>query len=233
MWRFFNTPVPLMIRGTSPAMRLPIVMAGCLLLLLMVGCGGPADPLDEVIRATSTREYNRWWNNHRANLPPKIEARYLAAIQVLKLEMSIWPTDQVNADREANLNRQLEGSTVRQVIVFGEFAKVHRLMLETYLDAQMLDLNRDQLDNVRPGSDLSISFSIEDQIRHLTERMTARKRELDDLTHGLQALMPEMDLDSWKTRPRERDDLPLELVHQRFKHPTELQKDLLQEKSAP
>ena len=95
-------------------------------------------------------------------------------------------------------------------------------MIENYVDAEMLDLNRDQLDNVRPGSDLSISFSIEDQIRHLTERMTARKRELDELTAKMQSLMPNLHLDPWQTRPRNRDDLPFQLVHQRFKHPTEL-----------
>lgn len=188
----------------------------------MGGCGGPADPRDEVINASSNREYHRWWNHHRAALSDDIEERYLSAIQVLSLEMSIWPIGQSNGDREAILNQMLNGATVRQVIVYGEFVKIHRLMIENYLDAQMLDLNRDQLDNVRPGSDLSISFSIEDQIRDLTARMTARKRELDDLTTKMQSLMPDLDLDPWGTRPRKREDLPFQLVHQRFKHPTEL-----------
>jgi hypothetical protein len=199
---------------------LKAVVAG--ILVLMAGCGAPADSLDEVINATSAREYNRWWNNHRAALPHDIEERYLAAIQVLELEMSIWPQRPSMNDRDANLFQMLDDATVRQIVVYGEFVKIHRLMIENYVDAEMLDLNRDQLDNVRPGSDLSISFSIEDQIRHLTERMTARKRELDELTAKMQSLMPNLHLDPWQTRPRNRDDLPFQLVHQRFKHPTEL-----------
>jgi len=188
----------------------------------MAGCGAPTDPLDKFINATSAREYNRWWNNHRANLQKNIEERYLAAIKVLELEMSIWPQRPSMNDREANLFQMLDGATVRQIVVYGEFVKIHRLMIENYVDADMLDLNRDQLDNVRPGSDLSISFSIEDQIRHLTERMTARKRELDALTAKIQTLMPEVDLDPWKSRPRNREYLPMKLVHERFKHPQEL-----------
>jgi hypothetical protein len=199
---------------------LQIVVAGSL--VLMAGCGAPTDPLDKFINATSAREYNRWWNNHCANLQKNIEERYLAAIKVLELEMSIWPQRPSMNDREANLFQMLDGATVRQIVVYGEFVKIHRLMIENYVDADMLDLNRDQLDNVRPGSDLSISFSIEDQIRHLTERMTARKRELDELTAKIQSLMPNLHLDPWQTRPRNRDDLPFQLVHQRFKHPTEL-----------
>ena len=199
---------------------LKAVVAG--ILVLMAGCGAPADSLDEVINATSAREYNRWWNNHRAALPHDIEERYLAAIQVLELEMSIWPQRPSMNDRDANLFQMLDDATVRQIVVYVEFVKIHRLMIENYVDAEMLDLNRDQLDNVRPGSDLSISFSIEDQIRHLTERMTARKRELDELTAKMQSLMPNLHLDPWQTRPRNRDDLPFQLVHQRFKHPTEL-----------
>ena len=105
-----------------------------------------------------------------------------------------------------------------------EFVKINRSMIENYLDAQMLDLNRDQLDNVRPGSDLSISFSIEDQIRHLTERMTARKRKMDELTAKMQALLPDIHLDPWQSRPRNREDLPLQLVRERFMAPSALKK---------
>ena len=115
--------------------------------------------------------------------------------------MSVWPIGQISTDRKAALNRILNGTIVRQVVVYVAFVKTHRLMIENYLDADMLDLNRDQLDNIRPGSDLNISFSIEDQIRHLTERLNVRKQELDEFTDKMQALMPQIDLDPWKTRP--------------------------------
>jgi hypothetical protein len=204
----------------TSALRTAVVVA----LLLLMGCGGPADPLDKVLDAAKPREYNRWWANHRPSFSSEIEERYLTAIQTLKLEMSIWPGGQSTADREADLNQELDRATIRQVIAYGEFVKINRSMIENYLDAQMLDLNRDQLDNVRPGSDLSISFSIEDQIRHLTERMTARKRKMDELTAKMQALLPDIHLDPWQSRPRNREDLPLQLVRERFMAPSALKK---------
>ena len=94
---------------------LKAVVAG--ILVLMAGCGAPADSLDAVINATSAREYNRWWNNHRAALPHDIEERYLAAIQVLELEMSIWPQRPSMNDRDANLFQMLDDATVRKFIV--------------------------------------------------------------------------------------------------------------------
>ena len=204
----------------TSALRTAVVVA----LLLLMGCGGPADPWDKVLDAAKPREYNRWWANHRPSFSSEIEERYLTAIQTLKLEMSIWPGGQSTADREADLNQELDRATIRQVIAYVEFVKINRSMIENYLDAQMLDLNRDQLDNVRPGSDLSISFSIEDQIRHLTERMTARKRKMDELTAKMQALLPDIHLDPWQSRPRNREDLPLQLVRERFMAPSALKK---------
>lgn len=195
------------------------------LALLFTACGGPQSPLDEIVKATSNREYNRWWSNIRPSLESKIESRFLEAIQTLKLEISIVTPGQNSASRQAKLHALLNGSTAREVIVYGEFVQIHRLLLETYLDAQMLDLNRDQLDNVRPGSDLSISHSIDAQIRNLTRRMTARKAELDQISSEMQALLPSVDLDSWSTRPRNREDLPFNLVQDRFQHPKNLSLD--------
>ena len=184
--------------------------------LLFTACGGPSSPLDEIIKATSEREYNRWWSNIRPSLDSKIERRFLDAIQTLKLETSIVTPGQNAAERRKKLNALLNGSSVREVIVYGEFVQTHRLMLENYLDAQMLDLNRDQLDNVRPGSDLSISHSIEDQIRHLTTRLAARKVDFDEISAQMQALLPSIDLNPWPTRPHNRNDLPFDLVQARF-----------------
>ena len=192
--------------------------------LLFTACGGPTSPLDEIIKATSDREYNRWWSNIRPSLGSKIERRFLDAIQTLKLETSIVTPGQNAAERRKKLNALLNGSSVREVIVYGEFVQTHRLMLENYLDAHMLDLNRDQLDNVRPGSDLSISHSIEGQIRHLTTRLAARKADFDEISTQMQALIPPIDLDPWLTRPHNRNDLPFDLVQARFRHPKELSK---------
>lgn len=192
--------------------------------LLFTACGGPSSPLDEIIKATSDREYNRWWSNIRPSLDSKIESRFLTAIQTLKLETSIVTPGQSSTQRGKKLNTLINGSSVRELIVYGEFVQMHRLMLEDYLDAQMLDLNRDQLDNVRPGSDLSISHSIEAQIRHLTARLTARKTDFDEISAQMQALLPSIDLNSWSTRPRNRNDLPFDLVQARFQHPTALSK---------
>ena len=77
-----------------------------------------------------------------------------------------------------------------------------------------------------PGSDLSISHSIEDQIRHLTTRLAARKVDFDEISAQMQALLPSIDLNPWPTRPHNRNDLPFDLVQARFQHPTELTKEI-------
>lgn len=193
-----------------------------LAVLLLGGCGGPPPPLEEEISARNTRDYNLWWSRHRPNLSSADEARFLTAIQTIKLECSLTVTGQSSAQRAAQLHALLDGATVRQVIAFGEFIQIHRYLLENYIDAQMLDLNRDQLDNVPPGSDPMVALSIKEHIRRLTQRLLARKTKLDQLQAQLDTLCPELDLDPWETRPRHRDSLPVAMVQARFANPKTL-----------
>ncbi|GAB5562404.1 MAG: hypothetical protein SynsKO_40510 [Synoicihabitans sp.] len=203
-------------------MRAFSILGGTCLFLTMLGCGPAPDPLDERITAKNDRDYRIWFSRHQPKLPKTLEARFVEAIQTVKLEESVYLPGRSAAARAQTLNGLLHGSTVRQVIVFGEFLKIHRLAVENFIDAEMLGLNRDQRANVRPGSDLSISISIDQQIREVTQRMKDRKKKLDRIQEQMQALVPETPLDHWASRPRTRDDLPYALLLSRLSSPREI-----------
>ncbi len=101
---------------------------GLALALGLAGCS-PRDPLDLPVKAATAQDYNFWLNDDYGRLGPLAQKDYDEAFRELNLAAMTAGAGLSTEEQKARVLSQIDGRTVREVIILGFTAEISRVQV--------------------------------------------------------------------------------------------------------